>query len=181
MVGPAIFHPSLFTEFSPPIWNMAVFTPSQRSPFWIPSVLKKLSPSNWFLLRTKIPIFFFLAFNLFFVLYTAQGLLWSGLTMSSCLPPILACSLDLSLAFDTVDHDVLQKFVGFGDLSNWPFCLFFGVPRGLCRVPPYLLYTCYPSVNHQIKQCHCYWDDTKLYVSLEPDTTNLYYVMPCLT
>lgn len=38
--------------------------------------------------------------------------------------------LDLSLAFDTVDYDVLQESVGFSDLSNWPVAVSFsGTPR----------------------------------------------------
>ena len=105
--------------------------------------------------------------------------------------------LDLSSAFDTVDHDTLlkrlsSKFAVSGTVTEWlrsyldercqrilinttqssSFKLNFGVPQGSCLGP--LLFTVYASklfdvVKHHLPTVHWYADDTQLYVSFSPN------------
>ena len=105
--------------------------------------------------------------------------------------------LDLSSAFDTVDHDVLlrrlnsafsisgtvlewfssyledrsQRVMVRGSLSQ-SFKLNCGVPQGSCLGP--LLFTIYVSklfdvVKNHLPTVHCYADDTQLFVSFSPN------------
>jgi hypothetical protein len=107
--------------------------------------------------------------------------------------------LDLSYAFDTVDHDILinriQTSFGITDTAllwlksylsgrsirviidestseslNMPY----GVPQGSCLGP--LLFTVYASklfevVKHHLPNAHACADDTKLYLAFKSETT----------
>ena len=105
--------------------------------------------------------------------------------------------LDLSAAFDTVDHSVLlsrlhSKFGISGTALEWfrsylngrsqrvtvqgnlsrSSNLDFGVPQGSCLGP--LLFTIYASklfdvIKVHLPTVHCYADDTQLYVSFSPN------------
>ena len=104
--------------------------------------------------------------------------------------------LDLSAAFDTIDHQILLERLSDGVGIHWtalnwfrsclsdrsqhvsvhgvlsrPFDLNCGVPQGSCLGP--LLFIIYASklfkiVEHYLPNAHCFEDDTQLYLSFKP-------------
>ena len=107
--------------------------------------------------------------------------------------------LDLSSAFDTVDHQVLLRrlevtFGISGSALHWfrsyladrsqrvsvngsyseEFAIPYGVPQGSCLGP--ILFTIYSSklfevVKRHLPDIHAYADDTQLYISFKPDSS----------
>ena len=107
--------------------------------------------------------------------------------------------LDLSAAFDTVDHIILlhrleTSFGVTGDALKWiasylsarsqrvmingvlsdKFDLSFGVPQGSCVGP--LLFSAYASklfqvIKNHLPNAHAYADDTQLHLSFKPDSS----------
>ena len=105
--------------------------------------------------------------------------------------------LDLSAAFDTVDHDTMLRrlehsFGLQGKALSWfasylsgrtqrimineslsrPFRLECGVPQGSCLGP--LLFTLYTSelfeiIKYHLPMIHCYADDSQVYISFSPN------------
>ena len=104
--------------------------------------------------------------------------------------------LDLSAAFDTVDHSILlhrlqtrfgisdaplswfrsylsdrKQFVSPNGTSSRDQPVAFGVPQGSCLGP--LMFTLYTSplfdvINSHLPSMHCYADDTQLSLSFKP-------------
>ena len=116
----------------------------------------------------------------------------------NCKHVTLLVLLDLSAAFDTVDHNILlarlKSTIGInGTALNWftsylsnslqpvslngftsdSFKLPYGVPQGRCPGP--LLFPIYSSKLFEVIKCHlpeahAYADDTQLYLSLSSDS-----------
>ena len=106
--------------------------------------------------------------------------------------------LDLSAAFDTVDHDILlrrlkykfgicdnalawfrsylvdrsQRVVIENVMSN-SFDMKYGVPQGSCLGPLlFILYTSklFDVIHHHLPTAHCFADDTELYLAFNPSS-----------
>ena len=109
---------------------------------------------------------------------------------------ILLVLLDLSSAFDTIDHKILlerlsSKFGFRGKVLNWfssylpgrsyrvmlngtssdKYELNFGVPQGSCLGPLFILYASklFDIVGSHLPDSHCFADDSQLYVPFKPD------------
>ncbi|CAB4040736.1 Hypothetical predicted protein, partial [Paramuricea clavata] len=108
--------------------------------------------------------------------------------------------LDLSVAFDTVDHDILlgRLKYKFGICNNalaWfrsylvnrshrvvienvmsdSFDMKYGVPQGSCLGPLlFILYTSklFDVIYHHLPTVHCFADDTELYLAFNPSSDN---------
>ena len=106
--------------------------------------------------------------------------------------------LDLSAAFDTVDHSILldrlhssfgisgpvlswfssylnnrSQFISVNGATSKLFNLQYSVPQGSCPGP--LLFVIYASklfsvLEHHLPDVHAYADDTQLYISFKPDS-----------
>ena len=106
--------------------------------------------------------------------------------------------LDLSAAFDTVDHSILldrlhssfgisgpvlswfssylnnrSQFISLNGATSKLFNLQYSVPQGSCPGP--LLFVIYASklfsvLEHHLPDVHAYADDTQLYISFKPDS-----------
>ena len=123
---------------------------------------------------------------------------------------VILCLLDLSAAFDTIDHNILinrlhERFGLQGDVLSWfssylnartqtviinaatspPKPLSTGVPQGSVLGP--ILFTLYMSPLGDLireKGCHysCYADDTQLYINIRRGNTNaINQLTECLT
>lgn len=107
--------------------------------------------------------------------------------------------LDLSAAFDTVDHEILlsrlkvsfgirgtaldwfssylsnrHQRINFNGHLSENFQLHYGIPQGSCLGP--LLFTIYSSklfqiIKNHLPDVHAYADDTQLYLAFSPDNT----------
>jgi hypothetical protein len=193
VVKPLLKKPKLDTS------TLANYRPISNLPF-ISKVLEKivLVQINSFLEQNNILEVFQSGFRKYHSTETALTKIISDLRQNSDANKVsILILLDLSAAFDTIDHDILinrlENLIGFSDcVLNWiktyirgrKFCVSlgdhmsekhescYGVAQGSCLGP--LLFSFYvlplsDIIREYSIDFHSYADDTQLYISAEPN------------